>query len=356
MWTHLKKQYYEDFQKEPIPVMEPPCTLQNVERLKKASGSLDHETKEMFGAYVKRTLLKEAPDLTSTVTADICDECGVQMVVIANDSMLACSRCAKTRIITSANAWSSSMDVDFSNINNHQKSRLLEWLEFAQAKEYGEIPHETIQTVMDTLVACNATGLEQYIHVISKERELNGPYLDSNSSIARLQSKIPNIEAILKGIDGILVRNYIRNTSMKKFGERSPKIASCLSGFLPERLSADQEEYIRKLFMAASPVYDKWRKTSQPIWPGGYAYFLRCIMILLGWDEFAALFPIQMTGRNHIREDMRKSIWEILKWSFVPSSGPQSKIRLPNGLFLDGFHITEADNRCKFSARGYDEL
>jgi len=128
-----------------------------------------------------------------------------------------------------------------------------------------------------------------------------------------------------------------------------------LSGYLPERLTADQEEYVRKLFMAASPVYDRWRKTSQPVWPGGYAYFLRCLMILLGWDEFAAMFPIQMTGRNQEREDMRTAIWTTLQWELVPSSGPQRSIKLPNHVVLDGTIITNADNRCKFSARGYDE-
>ena len=361
MWSSLKTKYYEDFQAEQqsniLEDAEAPMPIAQVEKLKKLVGSsMDQETKDIFGTYIKRSLLKEAPDLSKTVTADICDACGVQMMVIANDSMLACSRCAKTRVITSVNAWSASMDVDFSTINSHQKSRLLEWLECAQAKEYGEIPADILKLVMESMVAAKGTGLEPFISVIAQERRQNGPFVDAHSSVARLRAKIPNIEALLKNIDSITVRNFVRNTPAKKFGERSAKIASNLSGFLPERLTADQEEYIRKLFMAASPIYDKWRKTSQPVWPGGYAYFLRSIMILLGWDEFAALFPIQMTGRNQERETMRQSIWEILKWEVVPSSGPQSPILLPDGTILDGSLITTADNRCTFSARGYDEL
>lgn len=357
-WKALKARYYEDIANAPERTIPQPMPLAVVERMKKAAANtpLDQETRDMFGTYVKRTLLREAPDLTSTVTADICDDCGVQMMVIANDSMLACSRCAKTRVITSANAWSASMDVDFSTMNNHQKSRLLEWLEFAQAKEYGEIAQETLNVVMSALVSAKATGLEPYISVIAEDRRVNGPYVDASTAIERLESKIPHIEDLLKGLDGITVRNVIRTTTVKKFGERSPKIASLLSGFCPERLTADQEEYVRKLFIAASPVYDRWRKTSQPVWPGGYAYFLRCLMILLGWDEFAAMFPIQMTGRNQEREEMRASIWAALRWSNVPSSGPQTSISLPDGRVLDGSLITAADTRCKFSARGYDEL
>jgi hypothetical protein len=355
MWTSLKNTYYDEIANHSEierPIYEP----KYVDRLKKASALADRETQETFKTYVKREILNEVPNMISTVTADICDECGVQMMVIANDSMLACSRCAKTRLITTANAWTSTMDVDFSNINNHQKSRILEWLEFAQAKEYGEIPNEVIKTVMDSLVANKATGLEKYIPILSKERRENGPFIDSLNAIERLRDKIPDIEVLLKQIDGIAIRNIIRNTAYKKFGDRSARISSIISGFWPERLSANQEEYIRKLFMAASPVYDRWRKTSQPVWPGGYAYFLRCILILLGWDEFAALFPIQVTGRNQERESMRTQIWAILKWSDVPSAGQMTEIKCPNGTILNGSLIAAADKKCKVVARGYDEL
>lgn len=353
MWHTLKKSYYEDISKTNE---RPKKDLSgDIEIMKKASQKTDRETQETFKTYLRREVLNEAPNMLSTVTADICDECGVQMMVIANDSMLACNRCAKTRLITTANAWTATMDVDFSNINNHQKSRILEWLEFAQAKEYGEIPEDVLKTVMDSLVANKATGLENYIPVIAKER-LNGPFIDSNNAIERLGPKIPNFETLLKNIDSIAIRNIIRNTSAKKFGDRSAKIASLVSGFYPERLSANQEEYIRKLFMAASPVYDRWRKTTQPIWPGGYAYFLRCLLILLGWDEIAALFPIQLTGRNQEREVMRSQIWPILKWADVPSSGPLSPILCPNGQVLNGSIIEKADLKCKVVSRGYDEL
>lgn len=352
MWTTLKSDYYKSLERHEKPREKMPLHI--VEKMQKLASNFDNESKTIFNSFVKRNLLLQEPDLTPTVTADICDDCGVQMMVIANDSMLACSRCAKTRIITSANAWTASMDVDFSHINSHQKSRLIEWLEFAQAKEYGEIPDDVITGIMETLVSNKMTGLEAYINVIADEFEKR-PFSDASDAVTRLSPMIPNIEAILKNIDGIMIRNAVRTTASKKYGERGAKVACILTGYLPERMSADQEEYIRKLFMAASPVYDRWRKTSQPIWPGGYAYFLRCILILLGWDEFAALFPIQITGRNQEREDMRREIWSILKWDFVPSSGPQSEIKLVDNV-LNGSIITEADKKCKITARGYDEL
>lgn len=317
------------------------------------------DSKEELSNFIRRDLMKELPDPAQSINSDICDDCGVQMMVIANDSMLACSRCGKTRVIATVHAWSASMDADFSSLNVNQKSRLLEWLEYAQAKEYGDIPLNCLEEISSIVVRHKLSGLEQYIGIIKDEYNLHGPFIDSTNAIQRLQPKIPNIEALLKNIDSIFVRNILKNCNViesKKHIERSAKIASLLSGFYPERLTADQEEYIRKLFMAASPVYDRYRKASQPNWPGGYAYFLRCLLILLGWDEIAALFPIQLTGRNAEREEIRSEIWSILQWENVPSVGPMSPVLLEDQTVLDGSIISEADKKCKISSRGYDEL
>lgn len=354
MWTSLKDRYAE--QQQVARSFKAPekqaLALSTIEKYQKLATKLDTEIKGRFQTYVKRELLQEQPDLTSTITADICEACGVRMMVIANDSKLACSRCTKTRDITRANAWT--MDADFSQTNAHQKSRLIEWLENAQATEFGEVAPETLQTVMEALVSSRSTGLEAHIETIVAEKA-KGPFQSSSDAIERLKPKIPNIEALLKNLDSIAIRNCIRYTKVKRFGEHSAKISSIISGYYPVRLSTDQEEYVRKLFMAASPVYDRYRKTTQPIWPGGYAYFLRCLMILLGWDEFAALFPIQITGRNEERETMRQAIWAELQWANVPSCGPLKSIQMADGSKMDGSLIAAADAKCKITARGYDE-
>lgn len=355
-WLSLKSSY-ESFLTSAVDECRiQPIDPKTLQKLQHIAESLEGDTKEALNSFIKREALGQQPDLTSTITADICEDCGVQMMVIANDSMLACSRCAKTRVITSVNAWHSSMDADFSSINMHQKSRLLEWLEFAQAKEYGEVPMSVVNQVMASLVLQKSTGLEAHVQTIKEEREKNGPFVDAASSVQRLRPKIPNIEALLQAVDGVSVRNVSKACAeTKKFAERSAKIASMVSGYMPERLTADQEEYIRKLFMAACPVYDRWRKTNQPSWPGGYAYFLRCVLVLLGWDEIAALFPIQLTGRNAEREDMRRQIWSQLKWEFVPSSGPLNAVCLPDGTNLSGELIQAADSKCKCTTRGFDD-
>jgi hypothetical protein len=331
----------------------PPIPWETVNKFVEKMPSL----KEDLTTYIKRDILRETPEITVAINSDICDECGVEMMVIANDSMLACSRCGKTRLITTVHAWNASMDADYSTINVHQKSRLLEWLECAQAKEYGDIPEAVLQDVMATLVRNRLTGLEEYIPTIAEER-LNGPFTCVENALARLSSRIPELEHKLKSVDAILVRNVLRGNSSesKKYAEKSAKIASLVSGYYPERLTADQEEYIRKLFMSATVVYDRFRKSTQPNWPGGYAYFLRCLLILLGWDEIAAHFPVQLAGRNGDKEELRRKIWAVLKWENVPSVAPLSHVRLPDGTFLDGSLLADADRRCTIVSRGYEEL
>ena len=317
------------------------------------------ELRDDLASFIRRDVLREEPEPTITINSDVCSECGVQMIVIANDSMLACSRCGVTRVITTVQAWNSSMDADFSSLNVHQKSRLLEWLEYAQGKDNSEVPRAVLDEIMSVMIRHKLTGLEEYSGIIAEELRVNGPFVDAPSAIARLKSAIPNIEALLKNVDSIFIRNVLKNCSVtdsKKYVERSAKIASLISGYFPQRLTADQEEYIRKLFMAAAPVYDRYRKASQPNWPGGYAYFLRCLLILLGWDEIAALFPIQLTSRNSEREEMRASIWSILQWENVPSIAPLSPIVLADGTILNGSLIADADKKCKISSRGYDEM
>ena len=182
------------------------------------------------------------------------------------------------------------------------------------------------------------TGLDEYESIIKQERLKNGPYINASTSIQRLQNKIPNIKEKLQNIKSLMVRTAMQNASssksnnegLRKFYERAPKYAAFIGGYWPLRFTNEQEDRIRKLYIVAYPAYDKFRKPSQPNWPGGYAYFLRCLCILLGWDEFCGHFNISCGPKNvEEREIIRKKIWtNELDWEFVPSSPPSKNFKL----------------------------
>lgn len=273
----------------------------------------------------------DAISLQRAAIGDMCEDCGVSMRVIANDSLLGCPQCAKTRIISTVSAPVA--DSEFVSIPYAQKSRLVEWLEFCQGKEYAEPSSDVLDMIMGQLVAQRSTGLEDFVSIISNDRAEHGPYLDVESSLTRLSPKIPKLREKLLSIKANVVRVAMQNAScthqdsrLRKFYERAPKYSAYISGFWPLRFTNRQEERIRSLYAVAMPAYEKYRKPSQPNWPGGYAYFLRCLCVLLGWDEFVDHFNISAGQKNvHEREAVREKIWtQDLDWEYVPCS-PQSQ-------------------------------
>lgn len=289
--------------------------------------------------HLQSSLGQAPPPLLLTV-GDICDECGVQMKVIANDSMLGCSSCHKTRLLpnTTTVTVSSTGEFDYSSAAMHQKHRLPEWIEMAQAKQFAEPPLEVLETVVEHLVQKGATGLsERDVVALRKERVRGGVFLDAKDAIRRLEPSIPHIQATLLRLQSGVVRRALRDivqvggsARLRKYYEHSAKCASYISGFWPPRMNAQQEEVLRLVYAAAAPAYEARRKPTQHYWPGGFPYFLRSACALLGWDEFVPLFPLPPGSREGGgRHALRKAIWENdLGWELVPAFAPLPPIRI----------------------------
>ena len=301
-----------------------PCIL----RYKKAAaGSTGAEDAER-AARMLLTRRQDAVPLYRATIGDMCDDCGVRMRIIANDSLLGCPKCAKSREVAAALAPFA--ESEYIASSNTQKSRLLEWLEFCQAKEYAEPPRAVIDRVIRALINEQRTGLET-CRVIIREERARSPFRSATDAIERLSAKIPRIAALLRAIDGTTVRFAMQacsaaktagggTTLIRKNYEHAPKIAARISGLWPPRFSLTQEDTIRKMFTLAAPLYERNRKAAQPHWPGGYAYFLRCLCTLLGWDEFVDHFPVVKAARTAVdRDAQRKIIWDQLGWEFIPS-------------------------------------
>ena len=313
--------YLKEFEEKMKPVMR---RLKQVNEVKKSiEGKIIKEEAER--EVRKHLTPRNLPIiLQKAAIGDMCEDCGVCMRVIASDSLLGCPNCAKTRSITVISAPLA--ESEFVATPYQQKPRIIEWTEFCQAKEYAEPSPEVLESVMKYLFERRMTGLEEYVDIIAEERK-NGPYVNSENALQRLGVKIPNLKEKLLGIKAVNVRKAMQEISsfnqderLRKFYERSPKYAAYICGFWPLRFTSAQEERIKALYSVAVPAYDKYRKPSQPNWPGGYAYFLRCLCILLGWDDFVQHFNITTGQKNVIeREEIRRKIWESeLDWEFVP--------------------------------------
>jgi len=280
--------------------------------------------------------LQEAPLLLTA--GDVCDECGIQMLVVSNDSMLSCPSCHKLRILPNTMTTSALHGTDVEVSNTITKHRLPEWMEMAQAKEFAEPPEDLLINVSQFLIRNKMTGLEEFKDTIIEDRSKYGPYLSVGDALERLQDRIPNLDSKLRSLNAATARIALKglvidgHTKYRKFYERSAKVASIISGFWPPRMNSQQEEVLRLLYTTAAPFYEKRRKPKQTYWPGGFPFFLRSLCVLLGYDEFAAQFPIPSGSKEGgTRDQLRNEIWTELGWETVPYTGKPAPMLLPNG-------------------------
>lgn len=283
-------------------------------------------------------------DMPLMITAgDVCDDCGLSMLVVSNDSMLTCPQCHKMRVLPNTMSSSAMQDSDPASVIT--KHRFTEWLEFMQAKDVCTPPDDVLEIVGKYLIENQLTGLEQHAKEIAEERSKNGPFKDVLDAERRLPGL--GISAACKTlmtknptlVRGILKQLVSRGESdkLRKFYERSVKITALLTGYWPPRLSGSQEEIMRMMFCAAAPFYERERKPRTTTWPGGFPYFLRSLCILLGWDEFAQQFPVSNTSINVARDALRQKIWSLpeMNWECVPYMGELPPIQLPDGTTLN---------------------
>lgn len=285
--------------------------------------------------------LQEAPLMLTA--GDVCDDCGVQMAVVSNDSMLNCPQCHKLRLLPNTMTTSALHGTDMEGSASITKHRLPEWIEMAQAKEFAEPPEDVVLTVTRFLVQNNMTGLEPFRSVIADERAQGGPFLGVADALRRLQPRVPELDlearlvalnssAARTALRGIVAEGKGKSDKFRKFYERSAKIAALVSGFWPPRMTGQQEEMLRLLYTVAAPEYERRRKPRQTYWPGGFPFFLKNVCVLMGWDEIAAQFPIPAGSKEGGSRDLlRNEIWSDLGWELVPYSGKLPPMRLPDG-------------------------
>jgi hypothetical protein len=314
--------------------------------------------------HLQSRLKNTAPPLLLTL-GDICDECGVQMHIIANASMLGCTACHKTRLLPNTTVVEVSSAGEFDYISkSHQKHRLTEWLEMAQAKQFAEPPSDVLETIATYLAKKGTMDFtEEEMIILRDERISGGPYESANSAVARLENKIPHVRASMLKVQSGVVRRTLQSsvhddgqTRLRKYYEHSAKCASYLSGFWPVRMNAQQEEVLRLMYSFAAPAYDLRQRPKQHYWPGGFPYFLRSTCCLLGWDEFVPLFPLPPgSHEGGCRHKLRKSIWESnLKWEVVPAFAPLPpiQIRVKGENRYEMFQLLEDDGINSTTATG----
>lgn len=300
---------------------------------------------------VQKASKKQAPQkhqevqITRVEFGEFCNTCNVFMKIILQESILCCPMCGISKQIPLYSI--ASIESDFFVPKALQnKARIIDWLQNVQGNDSGDAKPEVVEELCSFIYKHRKSKLCDYLNVISNERK-NGVFKTYGDAVQRLKGKIPGVEQYLRNINHSFIRNCLeemknannlllessddQNAYLKRCYEKAPKYASALSGLKPLCFTSQQEEKIKYMYSLAAPEYER-HKGKYKNWPGGYAYFLKCLCALLGYDEFIDHFENNSnnTKIKEEREMFRKKVWGILKWQYFSMEHPLPKITIKN--------------------------
>jgi len=256
-----------------IPTKQPRLTVDAAERKNYDQTSVQEEFLQEFE--------NRAPPLC-VVHGDICEPCGVAMIMMGNDSLLGCPTCGRTRVYIQATSSRIAYgeEVEFSSFSYKRLNHFLEWLATFQAKESTIVPQETIENVMEELHARRIT-----------------------------EDKVTEKK----------VREILKYLKARKSYDHVPQITARITGRLPPRMTPYQEEQMTLMFQAIQDPFETHRPQGRRNFLS-YAYCLYKFCELMGWDRFLRCFTL-LKGRDKLRrQDMTyQKICGELGWEYIPS-------------------------------------
>ena len=293
-----------------------------------------------------KTMKKKAPpkheeiQITRIDFDEMCEKCNIFLKIILQESILSCPCCGTSKPIPLYSISAAESDF-FVPKALQNKARIIDWLQNVQGNDSGTVKQDIAEELCAFIYKHKKNKVCDYVKTISEEFIAGGPFTSHDNAIKRLKSKIPGISLYLKEINHSFIRqcleemktNYFlmdgedKGSKFKRCYEKAPKYASALSGLNPLCFTSEQEEKIKYLYSLASPEYER-HKGKYKNWPGGYAYFLRCVCALLGYDEFLDHFD-HYSSNNKIKEEreiFRKKVWGHLKWEYFNMDHPLPKI------------------------------
>lgn len=239
---------------------------------------------------------------------DMCDTCGVAMVVMASEARMGCPLCSRTRPYMQATSSHIPYgeEVEFASFSYKRQNHFQEWLNSIQAKENTEVPKSVIEDVMGYLFTRNGI----------RDSDLITP---------------EHIRSALKALD------------MRKQYDHTMQIWVSITGKPPPRFSAFHETQLRLMF---DSIQGPWKKHC----PAGrinflsYSYCLHKFCELLGLDEFLQYFPL-LKGAEKLRKQdaIFSNICNELDWQFIPSYKDKD---ITYGTTLENFVCFTDKNGC----------
>jgi hypothetical protein len=214
---------------------------------------------------------------------DNCEVCDEPMLMIMGEAVLSCPQCGRSKDYLDATSASTAYgeEVEFSSFSYKRSNHFQEWLNSFQAKETTDIPQRIFDRVMEEL------------------------YRQRISDPASITTK--------------KIREVLKDLKLRKYYEHVTQITCRLNGKCPPRMTPEQEEQCRLMFMAIQGPFEKHCPADRKNFLS-YSYCLYKFCELMAYDEFLPCFAL-LKGRDKLfkQDSIFKKICEELHWEFLPS-------------------------------------
>lgn len=287
---------------------------------------VDREQAEILDQFEVEERGRDAPMVIGTVMTCAC---GRPMVVVIDGALLGCPVCRtvernqsrlstslakiSVRAVRASKSPGSSADIQ----SCQSESRVRELMLSIQGLGPQATPEEATATA-EWMLASGRHPLEKHRAKIldalhRREGRLWGSWEEAKMSLG------DEVMADLAEINGPAVREH--RALMKRAGARiksyddCQSIATMMTGLAPPKIRTPLREYVCALLRQAHPVYEAASKNGDNFW-GGYPYFLRCVFLLLGRDEYLPYINLPSLKN---KEEVRRWLWNAIGWEFVPA-------------------------------------
>ena len=264
---------------------------------------------------------------TALVDKDMTCVCGRPLVVVVEGALVGCQVCRtverlQTRAAVGASNPSSrsarasrSPGATIDMVSAQSESRIRDLMLAVQ----GQGVKATMKDVDNTATWMIETNRHP---LIGHAREILRVYIQRNQKPWKNWDEVRSslskeARDAMRTISGPTTREA--RTLMKREGhkvdgyENSQSIATALIGLSPPKISPSLFEYVCRLLRHAYPTYESASRSGDNFW-GGYPYFLRCVLLLLGRDEYLPYINLPSLKN---KEEVREHLWRALDWEFV---------------------------------------
>ena len=215
---------------------------------------------------------------------DTCEKCKQHMSLHTTTSMMVCANCGIATPFLDATAALLSFSDDsyeYCSFSYKRINHFSEWIASMQAKESTDIPQSVLDIIMERL-------RDERIH---------------DTSQITLQK----------------IREILKRFRLRKYYEHVQLIHNKITNEPPPRLTPDQEEKIKLLFMAASSAFSRVCPSDRRNFVS-YSFIIQKLCRLLDYKEFQNVTP-GLKGRQKV--ERQNSIWKAicddLNWDYAAS-------------------------------------